>query len=508
MPIKKKRLPDTVLPTPTFNPADERNTLVEQIPETPKVDPVVKGKFVEANRWYISAVVDSTYNPRNTLATFIRGMRDTVEYYQVVRDQDEALNKHSTETAAVYQQYRKIERLVMKVQSAISPTTDPKTQNVEASGKATLYCGLVPSIGDMLIVDLGRGRGGLFNVTSAQRVNLYKHPIFVIEYDLVAFVSQRPDLVIDLEKKVVETRVYHEDFLLNGTTPFLLPAEREEIATLERALADMIDYYLGEFYNSATQSLVYLLPDDVSTASRERGYGALYDPYLVDFVKSTFDVTYPAINQLQRTGSYTSRKFTRENLWSLLLDRRNKFYPNMVYSMGLYGSAGSERAMPVMGGSEWGNVDYSAIPVMDLAQHAINPRELSTQTASNPALRLSSFDSYYYKQLSSKSYAELLGLPVPLHQESNNAAENDLQAPIIYPVGHTDAYVLSPYFYKQELGMVSTLESAINDYLNNERINVTKMKLIVNDMVNWSTLDRFYLTPIVYVLLKMVVEGW
>lgn len=469
------------------------------------------GQYKDSSPWYVSSVVDSFYHPAKTLLTHVSGMRWPVTYYQQMRDSDEPLNTHQLGKNGVYQQYRKIERFILRVSDGLRENQDLTNSNVfDVEGQATIYSSLIGNVGDTFIADIGDGREGVFTVVTSKRMTLLKATCYEITYKLRAITAVRPEIKQDLENKTVQTFVYHENYLKHGLNPFLTKEETVDHVRLSERLERIAKEYLGEFFNYQINTLI--LP-----AKKSGKVEYLYDPWLTEFVIKTMEGAKDQIRLMNVNGGSAVSAHRRNTFWDLILERTDRRARTMIAKAGWYGNK-TNFSQPNLNAIQWSPVEAWRVGVMDLSGEAIIANELNNQmgvgekgnvwAAGWPVwggcgcgcgggdAKPDVVDDSYYLDLE-----PALPLPDPI-------PETGFVPPLVWPEGQTDYYILSEYWYKQERPFYSTLESALDDYLNNEPVAFDKITLLVSDMDNWPQLTRYQCTPIVYALAKMVLHGY
>ena len=460
---------------------------LEEKTETPKVE--VEG-FVEGQPWYKSNVVSSEYNPKDSLLTHISGSKWICTYYQHIRDDDEGLDSHSTSNG-IYQQIRKIENFELRIDSPISPTQNDNSE-MSASGSARIYTSLIPSEGESFIADIVDGRLALFSVTSVKRATLAKNTSYTIEYSLISIITDDSQIE-ELEKKVIQTFVFNKDYLKHGLSPFLTKEETHNRKKLKCQMRELEDEYLSEFYNFNLNTIILAV-------NTTEGYKYLYDPYMLNYVKNVFERNTRDIRTHLVSGGSDQSKFNRDTLWDLLFERRNSRRSTMVMKA-TYRSTKSKYSQPNLNLLHWSEIDYYCLGSSDIEGVDISESEVNTQmgVSSTPGF----WALGYLPQTIPTEYD--VGVPV---SDIVGEYDNEVPAvPTIYPNNSHLYYVFSKYWYLKEKDNYSTLESAVDDYLSKESVDLNKLAVVIDDIENWSKLDRFYFIPIVYSLLKVGLVG-
>jgi hypothetical protein len=147
-----------------------------------------------------SIAVDNRDTPRINLLTHIVGSSWVVDYYSQVLNTNSQLSGQQLSVSAVYQQYKKINNLEIKVTSALTSSQDEQ-KNMSVTGEATLFPFIIPNDGDMFIADIGNGKKAVFTITRTTKLSIYKQACYTISYVLD---SESLIKIDDLNAKVVE----------------------------------------------------------------------------------------------------------------------------------------------------------------------------------------------------------------------------------------------------------------------------------------------------------------
>ena len=103
--------------------------------------PVVQGPDAQ------STLVDTKYVPMTSLVTFIEGSSYTVNYYSQVLGQDTALYSHDPGQSRLYEQYKKINQLEIKLDGPLSVNQDDDSKRFAVTGSATMHSLVIPNHG-------------------------------------------------------------------------------------------------------------------------------------------------------------------------------------------------------------------------------------------------------------------------------------------------------------------------------------------------------------------------
>ena len=225
----------------------------------------------ESQRAHLEEVIDTEFLAANALLAHVEGSEWTVNYYnQVMTDGSEA-NPQALSQDAVHQQYRLVVGMGIKVTSEISQQQNSEDGSFTVTGAATTLPGLTPITGDMFTADVGDGRVGLFTITSSQRMSMLRDTVYGIEYRMTNFLTAETEH--DLSEKVVETRYFNKDYLLNGEDPFLSTSDHNLEEELTKNYYSLLEYYMQLFSSREFRTL--LLPTESGELT------SAYDPMVL-----------------------------------------------------------------------------------------------------------------------------------------------------------------------------------------------------------------------------------
>lgn len=186
----------------------------------------------------------SAVRENNTL-THVTGAPWTVDYLKSHSGKGDISDVITNDSLAINQQFLRYNDLVIKVQSALTPTTDPETQVTVLTGTAIVENILVPTRGDGLIVPMDHGTFGLLTVTSAVPLSILRGRAYSIEYSVS---SLDQDFIKSLSNKVAMT-YYCRSLGRSDITVALTSAQVEAVINSQRIIQQATTEYTQEFYN-------------------------------------------------------------------------------------------------------------------------------------------------------------------------------------------------------------------------------------------------------------------
>ncbi len=440
---------------------------------------------------YKSIVTDSKYVPYSSLLVFVEGSIWTCNFYTQVTNRDSDLRVQDPTQSPVYQQYNKIVKLELKVDSPLSTSQEDDTKFMVVTGSAYINPFSVPQAGDMFIADVGNGNDALFVINNTERKSMLKDSVFLIEYTLIDYVKNIEDRILDLENKVINTTFFRKDYALKGQNPFLTKTENEEVISLDVMKDRLISYYFDEFYNYELSTLV--LPGQAFY---------IYDHYVMDFVTKLVD-TFDSdkIRLLRKLNIDGDVNIKKPTLYSALLKWDNNILKNANRYMGTTYSKAFNKD-PMLEGIAYSGVALVVYPV-------------TPDTFNLPLAFINSGNMAYTDDIRYSNYVndsgmlsgDYLGLPLsditPVNELALYGSINiaGVNTPIAKPIGVDTSYVLSNSFY-DGLNDMSVLEALVCQYLNTEALDKSVLLKVCLDYSGWSRLDKFYYIPILILLIK------
>lgn len=455
---------------------------------------------------YKGVTVDTKVEPVQNILSHVGGSSWTVNYYSQALDLDSATQGQGQGTPPVQQQYRLIKGMELKVTTPLTTSQNPDTNSMLVTGEANVYPFVIPNIGDMFLADVGAGREGVFEVTNVTRLSVFKQAVHSIEYKMMGYsdtvIEGSGSRLDDLNRKVVQTFQYDKDFIKYGQNPLIFEEDYENIEYLRRNYRMILDRYFKTFMSKELSTVI--LPGQETNT---------YDHYLTQFLSSIFSVwdTQEARN-LKVLNVDDDYALHATSVWNVLLKRDRLGMADAFLKIGkVY--AREFTTDPMLEGVRWSGVEeliYPTDPTLTVDYKTMPPLKLVN---GNPITR----------GPTRLSTAALLPEPIPLFEVIYNALdgynltdENGdpvgeflVLPPIIHRAMKDDYYVFSEDFYKNNrvVGKQSQLELMVQDYIDDKTLSFKRLKSFCEDMVNWNTLDRFYFTPVLLMLMKAAIRG-
>ena len=163
------------------------------------------------------------------------------------------------------QQYRKINRFPLMMESDLSISNDAQSGMITVTGSAIVHPGITPNYGDMFIATLPDENIGLLYIKNAERVTYTKTSAYKVEVGLFAILTESQKDNLDL--KTVEEYYFDNETKAISNTP------HHTTSLLKVNVGKLVAMYYDEFYDSQSETI--LVPDDTYR---------VYDPNMAKFL--------------------------------------------------------------------------------------------------------------------------------------------------------------------------------------------------------------------------------
>lgn len=424
---------------------------------------------------YKTAVVDTKWVPRSSILTHIEGSSWVVDYYAQILDTDSNLSGQQYTKNPVYQSYKKIANLELKVKTALNTDQDDANKEMNVTGDAVLYPSIIPNEGDMFVADIGEGKSAVFRITSSKKNSIFKEACYDIAYVLD---TDNNDKKLDLEQKTSVVYYYHKDYLLNGSNPLILKNEMDTLLNLKKVYDIMLYQYFRRFFSHEFKTL--LVPSQLMPT---------YDSYLTSYVLSMFGTQEAhELAYIRALNMDEDRVAKCDSIWSALKFKDISLLNTAFTKAGLISSLAFSRT-PTYNGIRYsgvGAVVYPKNPYVTVDGSYVN----SVKTTS----------SELQASTDSATASNVLVRAVNLRNLDSDLGDN------LYPVTVDDYYVLSANFYNNT-NTQSTLETAVTAYINNNQVDADQLYNTAKNFHTWGSLEQFYYLPIVMTLIRSILKG-
>lgn len=458
----------------------------DDAPEPQAPAPAVRPKIQPEE--YKGITIDTRYTPSSALLTWVEGSNWTVDYYSQVLDANQEPTPQATDRDPIYQQYKLIKGMDLKVTSPLSFNQDPTTNVMSVEGSGITYPFLVPNQGDMFIANIGDGRVGIFAVSSSTRATILRDSVYTIEYKMVSEVNQTR--ISDFERKTIQTFHYSKHSLVMGCGPFVTEQAKSRTDDFRQHYGELVSRYLTDFISNERMTL--LVPDQIKPA---------YDHFVVRAVLQMIDTSQDIrIRRIRELNIMAESIMTQPTIWDAIVRRDHQRLHGACTKAQLV-STNHFKGRPLMQGLGYSGITRVVYPID--APTDVDAQYKGKQTRLPVGL----------------PYAE--GRPRrPLEGEYVPQAERNALwfqttpllaeippwrlPPDIHPVVKDDYYVLSEAFYTDDKANQSKLEMLTLQAISGEAINTEQLAHVLTLAYDWDNLERFYYYPILFMLLRAV----
>lgn len=452
---------------------------------------------------YKGVTVDTKAEPVENLLTHVEGSSWVVQYYSQVLGTDSATAGQNQTVSGVFQQYTLIKDMELKVNTPLSTSQDPQSKQMVVRGAATVYPFVTPNTGDMFLADLGGGKEGIFQITTSERKSVFRQTVHQIEYQLID--TSPGNRLADLNTKTVRKLFYDRDFHNHGQNPLLFEEEYEIKNFLRRHYKEMVSRYFRAFFSREFKTM--LMPGQNPV---------VYDPFLVHAITNFFDTWDSEEAQHVREYNRDEDDALRSmQIWDMLKQRDITLIKDCFVEYGTV-SALQFSIQPLLYSiyhSGLGSVIYPVDPLLTVDYIQIKNPKLVDTTGLKPAPEEMKPSLISLLPTPTRRLADMFKTDVANGFNAADVDGNELDypepPPLIHHAMYDGCYVFSRAFYVNDTsdGAQSQLELQTRKYLCGEPLDILQLKLLVQDMPNWNTMDRFYFTPILLVLMRAAIRG-
>jgi len=424
-----------------------------------------------------STVNDTKWIPRNSLLTHIEGASWSVDYFSQIITTDSNLSGQQQSTSAVFQSYKQIKGLELKVSSPLSTDQEDQTKVMRVTGSAILYPFMIPNEGDMFVADIGEGKQAVFRITSSLKKSIFKEACYEISYGLDTDASEK---INDLLDRSVETVYYHKDFLAYGQNPLLMKAEADALVSLEVQYGIVLKQYFKMFFSNEFKT--FMVPGQEYPT---------YDHFLVSYMLSQFNMDdCNEMLHVRKLNVDDDDSMQADSFWNAIKAKDISLMNICFNQSGLVDSSTFTKD-PVLQGIRYSGFKWIVYPA-------------------DPTL---SVDYLYKNNTKVLSLNTLVPSPIAPNNSTVMVRAINLRdlttdvGSLIYPVTKDAYYVLSEDFYKKTITQ-STLEGITWDYLENKQIDITQLLDVSKQYYQWGLLEKFYYLPLLLTFIRSAIRGF
>lgn len=429
-----------------------------------------------------SVVVDTKYTPVQSLLQYVEGAKWRVTYFSQVVDKDNPIQGQDINVSPVYQQYKKVNGLEVKVSTPLSASQEATNGMFTVTGSFYISAYLKANVGDMFAADVGDGREGVFEIVSSEQMSILKQAVYNVSYVLKYYSDEAPDRRKDLDIKSVQIYYYHRDFLNHGQNPLIIESDHHAVMQLHRKYHELVQNYFIWFFSRELGTL--LIPGQEGI----RCYDHFVTGALLGILETGDD---PAIRNIRRMNVDDDNNLRKPQLFDALLKADQSLLRLANRDMGLV-SVRTFAYDPMLDGVRYSGFHYVVYP----SNPTVGPDDYANK------LDWGKFTGFRDMQDPASSTP---GTNLQQILYADEMVLGELTRRLIKPVSVYGSYVFSHDFYNATPDQ-SVLELLTNQYLKGEPVDPKVLLELTATYLNWGGLERFYYIPVLLILIKNIIR--
>lgn len=330
-----------------------------------------------------------------------------------------------------------------KVSGCVVTLTSPitPTNYNDVSFEAILNAGIVPAENDLMVLRLLDGRYGMFKVSNITKRTYIMKKMYNVTGVFLYYSDMNSEFFTNLELKVVKRYVYDKTAIGTNSNPVILESKFKDRVNLSNYLTELLDAYLEEY-----------LYEKVICFNAING--RVHDNNIQNVIMTVLDDRdYANIKIVDRTQK-------AYNIVDRVLNKRESLSSNKMYAY------------------------YDIVSVVN---------DINAQFTTS----ILSSDVGNITRLSETPSANL---------NKNVELKNNNIIPSNFRTSEDNRYLFDEVFYTGKLvgtdNELSLLEYLLLGYMEGSVLNTTKLEEVVQDIPNWSYIEKFHYIPFLLLLLN------
>lgn len=474
---------------PIVGDHDEYGAITPNPVDTNKPAPVATISVADPE--YKDVVNDTRWSPVASIMTHVSGSRWSVNYYAQVINTDSQLMSQSPTTSGVYQQYKLIKGLCLRVQTPLAQNQDTDTKMMQIDGSAIVFGGIVPNEGDMFTADIGVKQHATFRVTETKKNSIYKEATYEISY---AMSSADEHYIQDLEEKTIARYYWREDFITRGHKPLILESEAHAVSELQKAYRELCDYYFPTFFSNEYKTMVIPL-QEYST----------YDPFLAKFIADHFSNSDHHLLQKYRVLNLGSdRAVTQPCIWDAIAKQSRSVLKHGFTKVGMVWTS-QFSGVGFFNGIKWTGILQCVYPTNPRIGYGLLEMDEVLPVNANGYNGTTPYTFYADEHEDPDAVQRAYNAMPPEENAKATYATLDANGNVAFPgVGVDDHYVFSEHFYQDN--EPSILEAMVLKYLDEQELDVEQLIKTAEVATEWGVLEQVYYIPILLMMIRSTIE--
>jgi hypothetical protein len=302
---------------------------------------------------YVDDVIDTRYTPLEHIQSFITGTPVYFNMYQQVVTTQTDLREPQVTTSGgttVNQQYRKISRIELRQSDSFSVDYDASSGSFNIDGDLNFYPRVVPNKFDILIGDIGLGKGAIFIIDDATPLNYTVQRGHSVKIKFLAELSNK-NLVDYLEQHTIERYRFNADYLRLGKDPLMTTNAFDVMRRMENARREVISRFMGKFFDRNLRAPVLV------HSGRK-----VYDPLLSSAIKDLCErEEHPSLRELFLRSTDEGPELEIPTIWNCLVECNENMWYAIADQMWVLHRNVFGRYV-TMHGIRYSNIDYMIYP--------------------------------------------------------------------------------------------------------------------------------------------------
>lgn len=436
-----------------------------------KVQELVKEPSIHSPD-FKSALVDASKERIDSLVQYSTGSKQTVVYFRQRLGRDDSVTHFSLATSATNQQYERIDGMEILVQTPYNFTVQQDNRNVEITGEAHILQPVIPNVGDVMLMDIGRGAYGIFSINNVRRLSHRRNTLHEVTYQLLKEVKDQKtdEWMINLNQKTIEVFKWSNDFLKHGQNPLISPENADLFDRLAIEYKRLLKLYFRTFFVRYHETC--LIPNQSLYT---------YDHFLAKYISRTFTSRdTPDMVNYRVYSTDEMPVFDTVSFWDALSERD----PHLLkesFKQAATMVLSSFTPIPIFAQIRFSGLHGIVVP--------------STVSYNNEIYSLQNDN------------IGILGKRLIIQPTVSKTPYKSINGkPLINQVFPDKGYVFSPDFWHDNPDGMSHLEVQTMNYFQDEQLQGDILLELIEDVSNWGELEKYYYVPVLMCLINYHVR--
>lgn len=301
----------------TQNPVPEKSLSGDNKITPAVVDTATKSVF--SNR---TAIMPRSYpEVYGTLLQYTEGVPTPVEYFKkrgpMIGNQS-IDTSFSLERAAVHFSFDLIHDFEIRIIDQLEIAVDTTNNETSINGKAVVYPGFKPNVGDIFYLRLPDNRIGVFVINLNEPMSILHGNHYRVEFHMDSMLTQTTD--DKLRQAVVDELYFSKQKYFSDDAALLTNVAYKQLETLTNHRSSIINYLTNKLYSTTEKTII-----------RE---DKVYDPYLIEYLTNKVSVRDSRKDICHIPNPYISS--FNNTIWSIFLQQDVSILKYISYTLHYY----------------------------------------------------------------------------------------------------------------------------------------------------------------------------